>query len=62
MRKQNLSVYDISRVLRTKDHVLSPVSVSNILKQEGFAKLPRRKDEECSPVIGPTKAEVADVR
>jgi hypothetical protein len=62
MRKQNLSVYDISRVLKTKDHVLSPVSVSNILKEEGFARLPRRRDDERPPVIGPTRAEVADVR
>jgi transposase len=62
MRKQNLSVYDISRILKTKDHVLSPVSVSNILKEEGFTRLPRRKDDERPPAIGPTKAEVADVR
>lgn len=62
MRKQNLSVYDISRVLKTKGHVFSPVSVSNILKEEGFARLPRRKDDERPPVTGPAKAEVADVR
>jgi hypothetical protein len=62
MRKQNLSVYDISRVLKTKGHVLSPVSVSNILKEEGFARLPRRRDDERPPVTGPTRAEVADVR
>lgn len=62
MRKQNLSVYDISRVLKTKGHELSPVSVSNILKEEGFARLPRRKDDERPPGIGPTAAEVADVR
>ncbi len=62
MRKQNLSVYDISRVLKTKDHELSPVSVSNLLKEEGFARLPRRKDDERPPGIGPTAAEVADVR
>lgn len=62
MRKQNLSVYDISRVLKTKGHILSPVSVSNIVKEEGFARLPRRKDDERPPVTGPTKANVADVR
>jgi len=62
MRKQNLSVYDISRVLKTKGHLFSPVSVSNILKEEGFARLPRRKDDERPPVTGPTKADVADVR
>lgn len=62
MRKQNLSVYDISRVLKTKGHILSPVSVSNIVKEEGFARLPRRKDDERPPVTCPTKANVADVR
>ena len=62
MRKQNLSVYDISWVLKTKGHVLSPVSVSNTLKEEGFARLSRRRDDERPPVIGPTRAEVADVR
>jgi transposase len=62
MRKQNLSVYDISRVLKSKDRELSPVSVSKILKEEGFARLPRRKDEDRPQTIGPTVADVADVR
>jgi len=62
MRKQNLSVYDISRVLKTKGHLRSPVSVSNILKEEGFARLPRRRDDERPAATGPTKADVADVR
>jgi transposase len=62
MRKQNLSVYDISRVLKSKDHELSAVSVSKILKEEGFARLPRRKDEDRPQTIGPTIADVADVR
>ena len=62
LRKQNLSVYDISRVLKTKGHERSPVSVSIILKEEGFKRLPRRKDDERPPVTGPTKADVADVR
>ena len=62
MRKQNLSVYDISRILKTKGHVRSPVSISNILKEEGFARLPRRKDDERPAVTGPTKADVADIR
>ena len=62
MRKQNLSVYDISRVLKTKNHELSPVSVSKIIKEEGFARLPRRKDDERPHKIGPTIADVADVR
>jgi len=62
MRKQNLSVYDISQVLKTKGHQLSPVSVSKILKEEGFARLPRRADDERLVGARPTVADVADVR
>ena len=46
LRKQNLSIYDISKVLDETDHRLSPAAVSLILKEEGFARLPRRPDEE----------------
>lgn len=62
MRKQNLSVYDISQVLETNGHQLSPVSVSKILKEEGFARLPRRAEDERPAGPRPTVAEVADVR
>jgi transposase len=62
LRKQNLSIYDISRLLQSKDRKISPVSVSLILKEEGFARLPRRADEERPPAVRPTAGEVADVR
>ncbi len=62
LRKQNLSIYDISDVLAKQDHKISPVSVSYILKDEGFAKLPRRYDEERPPTIKPTAGAVADVK
>jgi hypothetical protein len=62
LRKQNLSVYDISRALTKQDLSISPVSVSTILKEEGFARLPRRRDDERPAHIRPTVAEVADVR
>jgi transposase len=62
LRKQNLSIYDISDVLQTKGMKLSPVSVSVILKQEGFARLPRRRDEERPPATRPTPGAVADVK
>jgi transposase len=64
LRKQNLSIYDISRVLDSEGKKISPVAVSIILKEEGFARLPRRKDEQRLPVpgTGPTVAAVADVR
>jgi len=62
MRKENLSIYDISKVLENKGRKVSPVSVSLILRQEGFARLPRRRDEERPPATRPTPAAVADVR
>jgi transposase len=62
LRKQNLSIYDISKVLKTQGHQMSPVNISLILKEEGFARLPRRRDEERPPGPHPTKAEVADAR
>ena len=46
LRKQNLSIYDISRVLAAQGEPRSPVAVSRILNEEGFARLPRRRDEE----------------
>lgn len=62
LRKQNLSIYDISRALRDRNVQRSPVAISTILKQEGFARLPRRTDEERVDRPRPTAAEVADVR
>lgn len=62
LRKQNLSIYDISRALHQEGQPLSPVAVSQLLKAEGFARLPRRLDEERPPGSHPTTAEVADVR
>ncbi len=61
LRKQNLSIYDISRVLEESGHKVSAVAVSLILKEEGFARLPRRRDEERLPGPRPEVAEVADV-
>jgi hypothetical protein len=62
LRKQNLSIYDISRNLAHQGHPLSAVAVGQILKEEGFARLPRRADDERPPSSRPTKADVADVR
>lgn len=62
LRKQNLSIYDISRALEARDHPLSAVAISIILREEGFARLPRRRDEERPPGRRPTAATVADVR
>ena len=62
LRKQNLSIYDINTVLESKGRKLSPVSISLILTEEGFARLPRRRDEERPPTLQPTKAAVANVK
>jgi hypothetical protein len=62
LRKQNLSIYDISRTLRDQGDALSPAAVSVLLHAEGFARLPRRLDEERPPGSRPTTADVADVR
>jgi transposase len=62
LRKQNLSVYDIARVLEEDGQPLSAAMVSIILKEEGFAKLPRRSEEERPPGARPEAAPVSDVR
>src|ERR1700682_5589844 len=61
LRKQNLSIYDISRSLHQAGQPLSPAAVAQILQDEGFAKLPRRADDERPPGTRPTVADVADV-
>jgi hypothetical protein len=62
LRKQNFSIYDIVRALQEKDEKLSAPAVWGILREEGFAKLPRRRDEERPADLHPDKAAVADVR
>jgi Transposase DDE domain len=62
LRKQNLSIYDISRSLAHQGDPLSAVAVAQILKDEGFARLPRRADDERPPGSRPTTADVADIR
>jgi hypothetical protein len=62
LRKQNLSIYDISRALKKERITLSPATISQILKDEGFARLPRRADDERPPGPRPITADVADVR
>jgi hypothetical protein len=62
MRKKNLSVYDIQRELKAAAHQISINSLSVLLREEGFARLPRRRDEERPPAIKPEPAAVADVR
>jgi len=62
LRKRNYSIYDISRSLKEQGTPLSATAVREILAEEGFARLPRRLDEERLPGVGPTIEAVADVR
>lgn len=62
LRKQNLSVYDIARLLAEEGKPLSVPSISLILQQEGFARLPRRKEEERVAHLLPDAAQKADAR
>lgn len=62
LRKQNLSIYDISRALKKEDIDRTPTAIAKLLKAEGFAKLPRRADEERPDTVKPIQADRADVR
>src|SRR5713101_3882073 len=62
LRKQNFAIYDIRAALKAEGHSLSPVAISLLLKEEGFARLPRRADDERPDTPRPTAAAVADVR
>ena len=62
LRKQYLSVYDIQRELAAAGHVISIHSLTVLLHEEGFARLPRRRDDERPVVVRPQAAASADVR
>jgi len=61
LRKQNLSVYDIRDSLAEQGIQRSPAGISRLLREEGFQRLPRRRDEERPDRPRPDRAEVADV-
>jgi hypothetical protein len=62
MRKRNLSVYDIRQELASAGHSISINSLTVLLREEGFSRLPRRADDERPVVVKPEIAAVADVR
>lgn len=62
LRKRNLSVYDIQRELVAAGRSISINSLTVLLREEGFARLPRRGDDERPPTVKPVTAPVADVR
>jgi hypothetical protein len=63
LRKQNLSVYDIASLLeRDGPARLSVTGVRELLREEGFARLPRRLDDERPDRPSPVADEVSDLR
>lgn len=62
LRKQNHSIYEISSALKEQNVALSPTAIREILKDEGFAPLPRRLDEERPELPRPVAEAVADAR
>jgi hypothetical protein len=62
LRKQYLSVYDIQRELAAAGHTISIHSLTILLREEGFARLPRRRDDERPTAVRPEAAAIADVR
>ena len=62
LRKQNLSIYDIHDALTPQGHRLSLTAIHEVLRAEGFARLPRRRDEERPARPRAEAAAVADVR
>lgn len=62
LRKKNYSVYDISRTFAERGEKVTPAAARDILREEGFAPLPRRLDDERLEGTGPDVQPVADVR
>jgi hypothetical protein len=62
MRKRNLSVYDIQRELAAAGHTTSVNTLTVLLREEGFSRLPRRPDDERPVTVKPMVSAVADVR
>ena len=63
LRKKNLSIYDIrDEMERTGKEKISVTTVREILREEGFSRLPRRADEERPGQARPEADATADVR
>jgi len=62
LRKKNYSIFDISRSFAERGVKVTPAAVRDILREEGFAPLPRRLDEERPEYTGPAVQPVADAR
>ena len=62
LRKQNLSIYEISQALKDQKLALSSTAVNEVLRAEGFAPLPRRRDDERPQTARPIIEPVTDAR
>lgn len=61
MRKKNLSVYDIQRELAAAGHRVSINALAVLLREEGFERLPRRRDEERPASVKAEAAALANI-
>jgi len=61
LRKRNYSIYEISQALKEQGTPLSATAVREVVAQEGFAPLPRRRDEERPVSVRPNAEAVANV-
>ena len=62
LRKRNHSVYEIAEALKEQGTALSATAVREVLRELGFAALPRRLDEERPELPRPTVESMADAR
>lgn len=53
LRKKNLSIIDIKAILDARGDKISLDAINNLLKEEGFSRIPRRTREEKSNLIVP---------
>ena len=60
-RKRNYAIYEISQALKEQGTPLSATAVGEVPAAEGFARWPRRRDDERPARVGPTTEAVADV-
>ena len=61
MRKKNLSVYDIQRELAAAGHAISINALALLMREEGFERLPRRRDDERPATVKPEAAAIANI-
>jgi len=61
LRKKNLSIYDIQRELALARHTISINALAVLMREEGFARLPRRRDDERPLTLKPEAAAVANI-